>query len=233
MRKVLSRMKKWVAAGVMIAVAVAAPAQTDPEYRAEIGVGAGLVSYQGDFNGSIAKNMQPGGGLVAKYRFNPRMALGLNVTYGKLKGSSADVSTWYPEFQDSVLSFSNTVVDAGLRFEYNFWPYGTGREYFGARRFTPFIAIGLGLTYAKADGSVITGNLPIGAGLKYKVGARLNLALEWTMHFSLSDKLDGTDDPYGIESSGIFKNTDSYSILQLSLTYDIWAKCKTCHNDRF
>ena len=233
MTKTLDLIAKGAAAAAMAAMPLAAPAQTDPEYRAELGAGAGLVSYQGDFNGSIAKNMEPGGSALAKYRFNPRMALGLNITYGKLKGSSADVSTWYPELQDSVHSFSNTVVDAGLRFEYNFWPYGTGREYFGAKRFTPFIAIGLGLTYAKAGGTVVTGNLPIGAGVKYKIGTRVNLALEWTMHYSLSDKLDGTDDPYGIESSGMFKNTDSYSVLQLSVTYDIWAKCRTCHNDRF
>ncbi len=227
-------MKKLLAITLLAASAAAAEAQTDPEYRAELGGGVGMVSYQGDFNGSILKDLQPAGGLVAKYRFNPRMALGLNVTYGKLKGSSADVSTWYPEFRDSVASFSSTLIDAGLRFEYNFWPYGTGREYYGARRFTPFVALGLGLTYAKPQaGSVLTGNLPIGVGVKYKVGTRLNLALEWTMHFSLSDKLDGTDDPYGIDSSGMFKNTDSYSVLRLSLTYDIWAKCRTCHNDRF
>ena len=224
---------KTAAALLLIAAATAARAQTDPEYRAEIGAGAGLVSYQGDFNGSILKNMQPAGTAVAKYRFNPRMALALSITYGKLKGTSADVATWYPGLQDTVTSFSNTVVDAGVRFEYNFWPYGTGREYFGARRFTPFIAIGAGLTCAKAGETVVTANLPVGAGVKYKIGTRLNLALEWVMHFTLSDKFDGVADPYGIESSGAFKNTDSYSVLQLSLTYDIWAKCRTCHNDRF
>ena len=44
--------------------------------------------------------------------------------------------------------------------------------------------------------------------------------------------LDGVKDPYGIKSSGLFKNTDCYSQLRVSLTYDLWAKCKTCHNDR-
>ena len=52
------------------------------------------------------------------------------------------------------------------------------------------------------------------------------------MHFTLSDKLDGREDPYGIRSSGLFKNADGYSVLQLAVTYDMWAKCKTCHNDR-
>ena len=52
------------------------------------------------------------------------------------------------------------------------------------------------------------------------------------VHFTLSDMLDGMKDPYGIKSSGLFKNTDCYSMLNLSLTYDLWAKCKVCHNDR-
>ncbi len=52
------------------------------------------------------------------------------------------------------------------------------------------------------------------------------------MSFSLSDKLDGVEDPYGIKSNGMFKNTDCYSTLRLSVTYDIMAKCKTCNNDR-
>ena len=27
-------------------------------------------------------------------------------------------------------------------------------------------------------------------------------------------------------------DTTEYSVLQLAVTYDLWAKCKTCHNDR-
>jgi hypothetical protein len=75
-------------------------------------------------------------------------------------------------------------------------------------------------------------NVPLGGGVKYKIGDRLNLAVEWTMHFTNSDKLDGVEDPYGIKSSGLFKNTDCYSQLRMTVTYDFWAKCKTCHNDR-
>ena len=51
------------------------------------------------------------------------------------------------------------------------------------------------------------------------------------MHFTGGDKLDGVDDPYGIESSGLFKNTDCYSTLYVTLTYDLWAKCRTCHKE--
>ena len=207
-----------------------ASAQTDPEYKLELGGGVGIVSYQGDFNGNILKNLQPMGTLLAKYRFDPRRALALNVSYGQLKGSSKDAKTYFP--LTTTYDFNSKVVDAGLRLEYNFWPYGTGFEYRGAKRLTPYMAFGVGMTIAKADKTVVGANLPIGVGVKYKIADRLNLAAEWAMHITTSDRLDGTEDPYGIKSSGLFKNTDCYSHLRVSLSYDLWAKCRTCHNDR-
>ena len=190
-----------------------------------------MASYQGDFNSSLFKNPQPMFTVLAKYRFDPRRALALNVSYGQLKGSSKDAKTYYP--MTTVYDFKSNVADVGLRLEYNFWPFGTGFEYRGAKRLTPYVAIGLGMTIAKAEGKSATGvNMPIGVGVKYKLADRLNLAAEWAMHITTSDELDGIKDPYGIESSGLFKNTDCYSHLRLTLSYDIWAKCRTCHNDR-
>jgi hypothetical protein len=224
-------MKRLFAIICMLGALLTVGAQDDPEYKMEVGGGLGLVSYEGDFNSSLLKGMQPMAALVAKYRYNPRMALGASIGFGKLKGSSTDVQTWYPAME-TPYSFDNQLVDVTLRYEYNFWAYGTGREYYGARRVAPFVALGLGLTYADAHKSVFAMNLPIGAGVKVKLAERLNLTAEWTMHFTGSDELDGMRDPYGIKSSGLFKNTDCYSALQVSLTYDIWAKCKTCNSDR-
>ena len=200
----------------------------------EIGVGGGLVNYLGDFNGSIVSNMQPSASLILRRVFNPYMGLKLDFAYGKLKGSSADVKTWYPELADNPIDFNSTLMDLSLSFEYNFWPYGTGREYRGAKRLTPFVFLGIGGTYAKTgDESVFTANVPIGVGVKYKLGRRLNLGLEWAAHFSLSDKLDGVADPYGIESSGLFKNTDCYSMLKFTITYSFMPKCKICNKDDY
>ena len=190
-----------------------------------------MVSYEGDFNGNIFKNAQPMFSLLAKYRFNPRMALAMNISYGSLKGSAKDVSSYVPE-EWADYDFKTNIGDVGLRLECNFWPFGTGMEYRGAQRLTPYIFIGLGTTVFKTDETRLTMNMPIGIGVKYKAANRVNMALEWAMHFSNSDRLDGVSDPYGIKSSGLFKNTDCYSQLRLSVTYDLWAKCKTCHNDR-
>jgi opacity protein-like surface antigen len=188
-------------------------AQTEPEYRIEVGAGVGMVTYQGDFNGNILKNPMPMGSLLAKYRMTPRMALAMNVSYGKIKGSSKDAKTYIPaRWQD--YSFNHGLLDVGLRYELNFWPYGTGREYRGAKPVTPYIYIGVGMTFAKPDKTEVGMNMPLGAGVKYKVADRVNLALEWTMHFNSNDWIDGAGDIYGISSSGLFKNTDCYSHLR-------------------
>lgn len=215
-------------AALLLPVLTAA-AQDEPEYRMEIGVGAGLIAYTGDFNGNLLKGMQPWGTLVARYHLNPRMALAMNIGTGRIKGSTDDMETW-----NSIerYEFNNQITEVDFRYEYNFWAYGTGQEYRGARRFVPFITLGLGLTHHSGDNSGIAMNLPIGVGVKWKIAPRLNLTAEWVMRFTPSDNLDGREDIYGIKSSGLFKNTDCYSVLQVGLSYDLWAKCKTCNNDR-
>lgn len=217
---------------LLLATALPASAQSDYEYRMEIGAGVGLVAYEGDFNGNITHGMQPMASAVLRRTFNPYMALRFAAAYGKLKGSSKNVKTYMPEYVDTPYEFANSLVDVSATYEYNFWPYGTGHDYRGAQRLTPFIFAGLGATYASGSGNnVFTANVPLGVGVKYKVATRLNLGIEWDMHFSMNDNLDGVKDPYGIQSTGMFKNTDCYSMLQLTLTYSLMPKCRTCHND--
>ncbi len=210
-----------------------AKAQDEPEYRLEIGLGAGLVNYEGDFNGNIFGNLQPIGGIVARYVMNPYLDFKWTVSYGKLKGSSADVQTYYTDHADAPYTFNHSLWDTRVVYEYNFWPYGTGHDYRGSKRLTPFVFGGIGATYVTGGsaGNVFTANIPIGVGVKYKLAERLNVGLEWAIHFSLSDELDGVKDPYGIESTGIFKNTDCYSALMLTLTYSFRPRCITCNKD--
>ena len=214
----------------MLVAALQMNAQIDDEYRMEVGVGTGLVGYLGDYNSNITKCLQPSGALVLRRNFNPYMGLKLTGTVGKLKGSYKDEKTYYPE--NTEYSFSRSIVDVSVSYEYNFWPYGTGFDYRGAQRFTPYIYIGLGGTYVTGDSNnTFAMNIPLGLGVKYKIAERLNLGLEWGIHFAMSDKLDGVVDPYTIKSSGAFKNKDAFTTLQLSLTYSFAAKCKTCNKD--
>lgn len=226
-------MRKLLLMLMVLLPAARMSAQDDPQYRMEIGAGVGTVSYEGDFNGNVLKNMQPMFSALWRYNFYPYKDLRLSATYGKLKGSSKDVDTYYPDYATEEYSFNRNLLDVSLVFEYNFWPYGTGRDYRGAKRLTPYIYGGIGATSASGGGSksVFTANVPIGLGVKYKLNERMNLGLDWGIHFSLSDELDGVKDPYQVKSSGMFKNTDCYSMLQLTLTYSFKAKCRTCNKE--
>ncbi len=209
----------------------AAPAQTEPEYRLEVGAAIGTMTYMGDFNSSPLRNSKAAASLVAKYKPNPRMAVALNVSYGRIKGSSQNAGTIYQQ-QWNNYTFEHGVLDVGVKYELNFWPFGTGQEYRGAKPLTPYIAAGLGVTVGQPDKTELGLNVPLAVGVKYKAAQRVNVVLEWAFHFTGNDRLDGVKDPYGVSSSGMFKNTDCYSLLRLAVTYDMWAKCKTCHNDR-
>ena len=226
-------MRKLLLMLMVLLPAARMSAQDDPQYRMEIGAGVGTVSYEGDFNGNVLKNMQPMFSALWRYNFDPYKDLRLSATYGKLKGSSKDVDTYYPDYATEEYSFNRNLLDVSLVFEYNFWPYGTGRDYRGAKRLTPYIYGGIGATSASGGGSksVFNANVPIGLGVKYKLNERMNLGLDWGIHFSLSDELDGVKDPYQVKSSGMFKNTDCYSMLQLTLTYSFKAKCRTCNKE--
>ena len=226
-------MRKLLLMLMVLLPAARMSAQDDPQYRMEIGAGVGTVSYEGDFNGNVLKNMQPMFSALWRYNFDPYKDLRLSATYGKLKGSSKDVDTYYPDYATEEYSFNRNLLDVSLVFEYNFWPYGTGRDYRGAKRLTPYIYGGIGATSASGGGSksVFTANVPIGLGVKYKLNERMNLGLDWGIHFSLSDELDGVKDPYQVKSSGMFKNTDCYSMLQQTLTYSFKAKCRTCNKE--
>lgn len=225
-------MRKATLLLLMLAAMLNMNAQTDDEYLMEIGGGVGFLGYLGDYNNVLTRDLQPMATLLVRRNLNPYMGLRLAASFGKLKGDERDVKTVYPSTGVTPYSFSRTLTDVSLTYEYNFWPYGTGHDYYGAKRLTPFVFLGLGGTYAVGDGSsVFTANVPIGLGLKYKVGQRMNVGVEWAMHFSMSDKLDGRKDPYGITSSGMFKNTDCYSVLQLTLSYSFMPKCTTCNKD--
>ena len=225
-------MRKGLVTLLMLCATLTASAQQDDEYLMEIGGGVGMVSYQGDFNGKITSGMQPAGAIVWRRLLHPYMGFRVTGMMGKLKGDATRLETYYPDETTRAYSFDRSLTDVSVTYEYNFWPYGTGRDYRGAKRLTPFVFGGIGATYVSGgEKKVFTANVPIGLGIKYKLKERLNVGLEWSMHFSLSDELDGIADPYGIKSSGAFKNTDCYSGLMLTLTYSFKSKCRTCNND--
>lgn len=197
------------------------------EYAMELGAMGGIGFYMGDGNlGGFYKNVTMAGGAMGRYNINPRMALKFNVAYGSVKGDASKEANKYPDQQEQKWDFNNPLVDVGCQYEMNFWGYGTGTGYKGHKRLTPYIQLGLGFTSCKKE---FTMNIPVGFGIKYKLKPRLNVGLDWTMRFTLSDKLDGIDDPYRIKS-GALKNKDSYSWTMFYISYDLCPRYRKCNN---
>ena len=210
-------------------------AQEDADFRMEIGGGIGSNFYMGDLNNKMLSCMQPAVGAYWRYLFDHYNSLKVNLTYAGVKGTTEDQENFYPYNPKSgsaadmpmKAKFTGGVIDMSCMYEINFFPYGYYQNFFGHKRLTPFLQIGLGLTYA-CVGKETGLNVPVGVGVKYRASKRLNVSFDWAMHFTTTDKIDGLEDPLGIKSSG-FKNKDHYGVALLSLTYSFSPRCPNCN----
>ena len=66
-------MRRSVISLLILFSSVPVLAQTDPEYKMEIGAGVGMMGYLGDFNSSLFKDLQPMGTVLARYNLSPYM----------------------------------------------------------------------------------------------------------------------------------------------------------------
>jgi hypothetical protein len=198
-------------------------------YKFELGPAIGFSGYLGDANTS-SLYAHPGfaGGAIFRYLMSPRWDVRGNFTVATLSGNSADMSNVFPD--GATYKFSSTVYDLGARVEFNFFNYGIGETYRKLRRWTPYLTLGMGMSLISCEGTRATFNIPMGVGLRYKLKQRLNLGLEWCMTKTFSDKVDGAvlNDLYGIKSS-FAKNTDWYSTVMVSLTFEFGERCKSCY----
>lgn len=204
--------------------------ETD-SFKFDAGVGLGMSGYLGDANQSNVF-AHPGFAATVSGRYlfaDNRWAIRSVFTTASLKGSTADLSGVIPT--QEVIEFKSQIYDLGFRGEANFFPYGIGETYKRLKRWTPYLALGIGLTMASCEGSTYTAaSIPMAVGIKYKLRPRLNLALEWCMTRTLGDHIDGPDlsDLYQIKSD-FLKNCDWHSSLTVTITYEFGRRCVTCH----
>lgn len=211
-------------------VALAAPRLQAQEetYRFDVGAQVGMAGYLGDASSNIFGHPGFSGGVSWRYLPDARWAVRALFNVMSLSGDTADMDDVLPG--QAQYSFKSTAYDLGGRVEFNFFSYGIGESYKKLRRWSPYLTVGLGVTLATCGGESAFGvNIPMGAGIKYKLRERWNLGLEFTMTKVFSDHVDGElSDLYQIKSSFI-KNTDWYSNISVSVTYEFGKRCSTCH----
>lgn len=200
------------------------------DYRFDIGGGIGMSGYLGDANtANLYQNPSWDFEALLRYIANPRWAFKTNLYVGQLKGDSSQMTNVFPDGQQ--FKFSTTFYELGEMAEFNFFNYGMGESYRKLKRFSPYITGGLSATFWTVDGHTYAGfTLPFGVGCKFKINKRLNLGLEFLMKKVFTDRLDGENlkDPYNIKSS-FAKNTDWYSTLTFTISYEFSKRCEVCH----
>ncbi|MDE5997121.1 MAG: porin family protein [Muribaculaceae bacterium] len=205
-------------------------ATAQEDYRFDAGGGIGMTGYLGDANTSnIWSNPGFDGMLLFRYMRSPRIAFKTGFYVGTLTGNTENMTDVLPNGDQ--FKFSTTFFELCEMFELNFFNYGIGERYRRLKRWSPYITVGVGATLWTTDG--YTGGaftLPFGIGGKYKINERLNLGLEFLMKKTFADRLDGPmlSDPHAIKS-GFAKNTDWYSTLSVTLSYEFSKRCATCN----
>jgi opacity protein-like surface antigen len=215
---------------LLLALTALVPARAQEDYRFDIGAGIGMTGYLGDANtANMWSSPSWDAEILFRYIVNPRINLKTNFYIGGLNGDSSKMENVFPDAAN--FKFSTTFYELGEMFEFHFFNYGMGESYRKLKRWTPYITAGVGVTAWSVDskaGAAFT--IPLGVGFKFKPSLRWNLGLEFLMKKTFSDKLDGEalSDPLGIKSS-FMKNTDWYSTLTLTISYEFSKRCAVCN----
>ncbi len=224
-------MRKVIAIILLLSAASGSFAlRAQEDYRFDIGGGIGMTGYLGDANNAnLWRNPSWNAELLFRYIWNPRFNFKTNFYVGGLRGNSAQMDDVFPTHEN--YKFSTTFYEIGESVEFHFFNYGMGETYRKLKRWTPYITAGVSLTAFTASGkSSAAFTIPLGVGFKYKPSRRWNLGLEFLMKKTFTDKLDGPllDDPQGIKSA-FMKNTDWYSTLTFTVSYEFSKRCAACN----
>ncbi len=206
------------------------------EYLYEIGGMLGSSFYMGDANKNTAfKNMNPSAGVLFRYNANFRIAFKGNLSWAGVSGSTQGLDNHFPNSVQ--VEFKRNVIDLGGQVEFNFFPYSDKFRYRQTKRISPYIAGGLGLSLSPGSGETFfSPHVSAGVGVKYKMKNRINIGAELSMRKLFADGLDVNgsnnilDNPYSMEGSPL-KNKDWYSMLVITVSYDIGLRRCFCNKD--
>lgn len=173
----------------------------------------GTAFYLGDENRAFFGGRGWAVGGYLRYNWNPHFA------------TKADI-----DLIDISRPIDNTIVNADVQQEFNFFPFGQMNSHVWSRFFTPYISAGVGLASFndERESILFAFNVPFGLGVKVKFLNRFNLGLQWTLHKLFTDKLDGISNPYQYKDRSDWMGKDWYSQATLSLGVDIGSKKAFC-----
>ena len=192
--------------------------------NSDFGVFAGVSSYIGDINPSrLMYSPRPAGGIFYRYNLHPRQAIRANVFIGSLGANDLDFKNSFQLARAA--SFSGTIGELSLQFEFNFLPYSTqGKPW----DFTPYIAGGTGLAFFNSAEFAYKPVIQFSLGFKVNLYKNLGLEAEYGFSKTFYDNFDGLKDLVAPTDYGWIHNNDWYSFAGLALTWKIYSRLEGC-----
>ena len=199
------------------------------QQSSDIGAFAGVSYYFGDIN----PNRQfysplPAGGIFYRFNLHPRQSLRTNLYIGGLSGNDLDFNNSFQ--QARAASFSGTVLEWALQFEFNFLPYTTGGRLWD---YTPYIAGGAGITFINTTAFTYVPVIPFSFGFKVNIHKNMGLEAEYGFRKSFYDNFDGLKDLVAPSDYSWIHNNDWYSFAGVAFTWKIFSNFVGCpaYND--
>jgi hypothetical protein len=218
-------MKRILSTICFLITAVALNGQRNSDY----GVMLGVTSYLGDINSSrLLYAPSPAGGLFYRYNLHPRHSLRLDFMYGGIKGDDLDFKN---DFQLArAASFSGSVMEAVLQFEFNFFPYSTMGKLWD---YTPYFAAGIGAVYVNSFSDAVVPIIPFSIGFKINIHKNVGLEAEYGFRKSFYDNFDGLKDFVAPSDYAWTHNNDWYTFTGVAVTWKFLSKLAGCpaYND--
>lgn len=208
---------------LVIVCTTTTPVNAQNEYvqEGEFGVGLGAGHYFGDLNTRARLNrVKPAATIFFRKTFGNYISARVGASFAQLGYS--DVYNTHNEYMNRRnLSFNSNVWELALQGDFNFFRFLPGEPQYN---FTPYVTIGAGIfsydPYAFLGGekiflrplgtegqgstlytdrkpySTMGISFPVGAGIKYAINDRINIAFEILHRFTSTDYLDDVSTTY-------------------------------------
>jgi hypothetical protein len=192
--------------------------------NSDYGIFGGVSSYIGDINpGRLLYSPLPAGGFFYRLNLNPREALRTNIFIGGIRANDLDFNNAFQQARKA--SFSGTVGEWALQFEFNFFPYSTqGKRW----NFTPYFAGGAGIAFINTVSFTYVPVIPFSFGFKINVFKNVGLEAEYGFRKTFYDNFDGLKDLVAPSGLGFINNNDWYTFTGIAVTWKMYNKLAGC-----
>jgi hypothetical protein len=192
--------------------------------NSDYGIFAGVSSYLGDINPNrLIYSPLPAGGIFYRYNFHPRYSIRTNLFFGGLRANDLDFKNSFQ--QTRAASFSGTVGEFTLQFEFNFLPYTTEGKFWD---FSPYFAAGAGIAFINSGTTAFKPVIPFSVGFKVNVYKNMGLEAEYGFRKTFYDNFDGLQDLVAPADFGVIHNNDWYSFTGIAFTWKIYSRLAGC-----